>query len=129
MNESAITIPDRALILLPNWGKLIVSGNKLIEVRRQPIKTLGRAAIASQGYLIGECAFVDCIKMTKELFEKERLKHRIVCEYDDLPNNYKNGYMWIIKPGSAIQYNLPIKYNHPKGAIIWVRLDRPGVIS
>ena len=126
-----ISLPTKGLVLKPFWAELIVVGDKLWEIRSRRTSFRGRAAIIAggTGKIIGECQITSCKKLTKELFEKNVDKHRILCNWDQLPDNYKNGYIWEIEPGTAKKYSEPVEYHHPKGAVIWVDLMRPDVVD
>lgn len=115
---------ERALIVKPYWADLIVSGDKTWEIRSRYTDIRGKIGIiaSSTKTIVGECEIVNCVKLTKELYDNNFAKHHITCSYDKLPDNYKNGYAWVIKPDSACKYDNPKPYKHPKGAVIWVKL-------
>ena len=46
-------------------------------------------------------------------------KHHVECSWDELKETYKNPHAWIMDNPKS--YSKPIPYEHPKGAIIWVK--------
>ena len=111
---------SKGLILLPQWAYLILNGRKTWEVRSSNTKIRGKIGIIASktGKIFGEVEVVDSFPLTKELFEQNFDKHRIMCSYEELPPNYK--WVWVMS--NPIIYDTPIQYKHPKGAIIWVNL-------
>lgn len=111
---------ERALIVQPCWLSKILSGNKTWEMRSSKTSIRGRVGLieAGTGLIVGECEIVDALDAlpVDEYFDHCE-KHMI--EPDPyIPSRWK--YPWVIK--NAIRYDNPIKYNHPKGAVIWVKL-------
>jgi hypothetical protein len=111
---------DRALIILPEWGKLILQGYKTWEVRSSNTKIRGKVGLAfsKTDKIFGEIEIVDSIELTEDLYNANFKKHRILCEYKDLPSNYR--YAWVL--ANPVIYETPIEYKHLRGAIIWVKL-------
>lgn len=109
------------LILKEQYGSLILSGKKTWELRNNDTKKRGRIAIAysKTGCKYGEVDLIDTIKLTKELFENNRIKHHSQSTWEQLIEKYKNPYAWIMKNPEL--YKNPKKYVHPNGAIIWVK--------
>lgn len=110
----------KGLILLPFWANLIVKGKKTWEIRSRNTKIRGRIGIIASklGVIVGETELVDSFPLTKELFEDNRDKHCIDCEFEALPKNYR--YVWVVK--NSKEYIRPVPYTHPQGAVIWVNL-------
>ena len=110
----------RILLLKPEWGEKILSGEKCWEIRGSDTKIRERIAIAysKTSLKYGEATLVNSFALTKELFERNFDKHRIPGTWDDCCKVYKNPVVWeLSKPE---QYAEPVKYNHPRGAVIWV---------
>lgn len=117
---SNIQIPDKGLILLPNWAELILNGLKTWEIRSSNTKKRGRIAIIASktGKIFGEVDLVDSFPLTEELYKNNLSRHRINCQYSNLPPNYR----WVWQLANPVIYKTPIPYTHPQGAVIWVNL-------
>lgn len=110
----------KGLILKPFWCEAILDYNKTWEIRRTNTKIRGKICLIKSGtsQIWGECEIIDSFPLTKELFENNYDKHLINCKYEELPNNYK--CVWVLK--NVKKYEKPIKYQHPRGAQIWVNI-------
>lgn len=109
------------LILKEKYGSQILAGNKSWELRNNNTKKRGRIFIAysKTSEIFGEIEIYDTVKLTKEIFDNNRDKHLSESSWDTLSAKYKNPYAWLLK--NPLIYDVPIPYNHPKGAIIWVK--------
>ena len=112
---------NRGLLVLPFWARLILTGQKTWEIRSTNTKQRGTIGIipSGSGKVLGEVKLIDSFPLTRELFERNIDKHRIMCDYEQLPDNYK--CVWVMQ--SPFIYPTPIPYEHKQGAIIWVKLD------
>ena len=86
----------KAFIVLPHWAKLILDCDKTWEIRSRNTKIRGKVGIIASktGKIWGTTELVDSFPLTKELFDKNKDKHRILCDYEELPSNYK--YVWVL---------------------------------
>jgi len=111
---------NTALIVKRPWTKLILDGKKSWEIRSQPTNMRGVVKLAESGTgkLVGQVRIVDCLKIKKAEFCKHVRKHRVASLKDTL--GYKTIYAWVLK--DAVRYMNPPRYEHPPGAIIWVKL-------
>ncbi|NLK45618.1 MAG: ASCH domain-containing protein [Treponema sp.] len=109
------------LIIKEEFGKQILTGKKTWELRGGNTKKRGRIAIAFSGTKkkYGTVELIDSIPLTKELYESNVKKHRSYGTWNELKNIYKNPYAWVMKKPEVFEE--PIDYNHPYGAIIWVK--------
>lgn len=116
----------KALLLKPFWSNEILNNNKTWEIRSRRTNVRGRIGVIASGTskIYGECELVDCIPLTKELYDNNFNKHHISCSYEELPENYKKGYIWVIKENSQQLYKEPMAYIHPQGAVIWVNFNK-----
>jgi hypothetical protein len=91
----------RALIVKDPWATEIVKGQKTIEYRNRPTNIRERIGIikAGSGCVIGEVDLVDC--------------------REDPPMTY---FCWGLK--NAKEYKKPKPYKHPRGAQVWVNIER-----
>lgn len=123
-------LPDRALIVRQPWIDLILSGKKTWEMRCAKTNVRGRIGLIEQGtgLIFGEVNIVDSLEDLSfcEIIENVHLdKHCIPNSKIDLFKKWP--FPWVLS--NAIRYETPIKYNHPKGAVIWVDLTKDGVID
>ena len=70
--------------------------------------------------VVGTCEIVDCVgPLTREQFRQNARKAGLK------PAEAKSGYVktfaWVLS--SPRQLQKPIRYKHPTGAVIWVKLD------
>lgn len=112
---------EKALIIKPNWGNLILDGKKTWEIRSSSTNIRGRIGIAFSGTsaVWGTVNLVNCIKLNKEVFESNKDKHQIDYNFEELP--YKNVYAWVFEDVKRLKE--PIGYNHKRGCVIWCNLD------
>lgn len=107
------------LIVKGFWLNKIFDNGKSWEIRGSRTNKRGAIRLIESGSreIKGKANLTECIKLTKELYEKNRERHQIPAEYESLP--YKQPYAWVIK--DADRYKEPIPYKHPQGAVIWVK--------
>lgn len=108
----------KALIVKKEWLEKIFNDNKTWELRSRNTKIRGKIKLieSGSGTIIGECELVDSIKITEKDFFDNLNKHKV----NDVSVLKKWNYAWVIK--NARKYDKAIKYNHPKGAVIWVNI-------
>ncbi len=111
----------KALIIKEKWLNLILSGKKTWEIRSSSTRIRGKILLIKSGskQIFGECELVDTIKLDLDQYKISVNKHCINVKQDILP--YKNTYAWVLQ--NPQEYNNPIPYKHPMGAVIWVNID------
>jgi len=111
---------DRALIVKKPWIDLILSGQKTWEMRSRPTKIRGRIGLIEQGtgLIVGECDLVHSQILALDKLECDT--YRCFHGVEDLTLLEKWRFPWELK--NAKQYEKPIPYKHPRGAVIWVKL-------
>ena len=109
----------KALIIKKPWIDYILDGNKIWEIRGSNTKIRGKIELiqSGSGLVVGSCEIIDCKELTLEEYAKNIDKHNIQ-EVHILP--YNKTYAWVIS--NVKRYEIPRKYKHPNGAIIWVNL-------
>lgn len=111
---------DRALIVRQPWVDMILSGEKVWEMRSKPTKIRGKIGLIEQGtgLIVGECDldYSPIIALDKYDHETYKCFHRV----DDFALLEKWRFPWQLK--SAKRYENPIPYTHPKGAVVWVKI-------
>lgn len=113
----------RALVIRRPSIDKILDGEKTWEIRGSRTSIQGRIAlIASRsGTVVGVCDLVDCIgPLTAGKFRKNAKKAGMRPSEATL-GYYRQTYAWVLK--NARKLAQPIEYQHPSGAVIWVRLD------
>lgn len=109
----------RGLIIKKQWLELILSGRKVWEMRSTKTKVRGTIALIEQGsgLIVGQVELVDSPgDLTLPYVLNNHEKHLV--DNHELLNKWR--YPWILD--KAIRYDKPIPYNHPQGAVVWVRL-------
>jgi hypothetical protein len=109
-----------ALVIKAPWTDLILDRKKTWEIRNSPTKIRGFVKIAESGTgkLVGQVRIANCIKIPQSQFSKYVKKHRVANLREVA--NYHTIYAWVLK--DAMRYVQPPAYEHPQGAIIWVKL-------
>jgi len=113
---------NRALIIKQPWIELILSGQKTWEMRSRPTNVRGRIGLIVQGtgLIVGEVDITDCLAPLTEK-EMHHSPYHLLHMVDEIELLKKWRYAWVLK--NAKRYKKPIPYNHPQGAVTWVRLD------
>lgn len=110
-----------ALIIKKQFLDKIFSGEKTWELRGSRTHKRGRIALieSGSGHIMGECELVNCIgPLDDSVFIKNKHKHCSSSAFQD--QWYKNIFAWELK--NVKRYSKPKSYDHPPGAIIWVKL-------
>jgi len=109
---------ERALIVKKAWLDKIFDDGKVWEMRTSKTKITGKIGLieSGTGLIVGEVTLVGCfpnpIPKSKHLIRYHKV--------EDLSLLDKWKYAWLLK--DAKRYKKPIPYEHPKGAVIWVKL-------
>ena len=118
MNE-----PLRALLIRRPWIDMILDGKKTWEIRGSRTSVRGQIGlIASRtGTVVGVCDLVGCVgPLTANQFLKNARKAGMRQSEATL-GYYRQTYAWVVD--KARRVDQPVPYQHPPGAIIWVKLD------
>ena len=109
----------KGLIIKQPWIDLILDGKKTWEVRGSNTKIRGQIELiqSGSGLVVGECEIIDCKELSLKEYQNGFDKHQIMSA-TVLP--YKKTYAWVV--ANARRYEIPRRYKHPNGAIIWVNL-------
>ena len=88
----------RCLCVKPPYALAIVTGEKVEENRTRPTRIRGRVGIieSGSGTIIGDAVLYDCTERG---------------DWD---------YVWHFR--EARRYAVPLAYNHPFGAVVWVKV-------
>lgn len=109
------------LIIKQPWIDKILSGEKTWELRGSKTHKRGRIALIQSGstLVVGKVDLVGCVgPLTKNQFESNIKKHNSSHSFSEI--SYKKVYAWVLE--NPVRYKKSKPYNHPRGAIIWVKL-------
>ena len=102
---------------------MILAGKKTWEIRgsRTTVRETIGLIPSGSGTVTGVCDLVDCIgPLTAEEFRKNARKAGMLPSEAQL-GWYQQTYAWVME--SPTNFERPVAYEHPSGAVIWVRLD------
>ena len=107
----------------------ILSNNKLWELRTANTKRRGLIYLieSGSGLIKGFTELEDSIRLDKKLYDSSFDKHRVSIPYEDCRWNQ---YAWVMH--NTHKFLHPYNYQHPRGAVIWVKLNTenvPDIIS
>jgi len=103
----------------------ILAGKKTWDIRGSNTKIRGKIALikSGSGTVVGTCEVLDVIGPIKFSDLEGNIDKHCVPK-DQLTRvfgKYKKLYSWVL--GNAIELPVPLAYEHPNGAIIWVNLN------
>lgn len=107
----------KILIVKEKWAKMILSGEKTWEIRSTNTKVRGRIgiAISGTGKVYGSVEIQYSKQVDQQTLLKNIDKHKVLAVESI---KYHKPHVWVMD--GAIEYDEPIKYTHPQGAVIWV---------
>ena len=110
---------ERGLIIKKEWLDRIFDNGKVWEMRSKPTNIRGRIGLieSGSGMIIGEATLVDCFRPTNFARCACKGKHQI----EDSRLFKRWPYAWVLE--KTKHYDKPRPYDHPQGAVIWVRLN------
>ena len=77
--------------------------------------------IASGGSgMIGEATLVGCVRLTQELFDNNRHRHKTDVSWASVAAQYKNPHAWVF--ASPTRYAQPVYPPRKPGQVIWALL-------
>jgi hypothetical protein len=113
----------KGLLIRSPWIEKILEGRKIWEIRGSNTNIRGRIGLirSGTGLVIGTCDLVD-VKGPLSITELRRHVRNHLIPLDWLSGGlpYQNTYAWVLRDAKALPQPLP--YNHPQGAVIWVKL-------
>lgn len=105
MTSPGVVGPSHGLVIREPWIRLILAGEKTWE-----LLVVGEAQVQT---VHGPLAAPD--------LERHADRHRVTAD-QLLALSYPQVYAWEL--AEVMAYPTPRPYDHPRGAIIWVKLDR-----
>lgn len=116
------------LIIKKKWLDLIIVGQKRLEIRGSDTSKVNIPIYLLESgthRIRGKCIINSTTLITKEYWEDNRNLHCVDISYEDLLKRYKTPCAWELTDVELIDDEL--FYNHPKGAVIWVKNILPVV--
>jgi hypothetical protein len=111
--------PDRGLIIRPEYLNLILLGEKTWEMRSTITKIRGVISLieSGSGLVVGSAMLTQCLPPLRNATQCRNTyrKHRVA----DMSLLKKWRYPWELR--LIEKYNEPLRYSHPRGAVIWVK--------
>lgn len=114
----------KSLIIDEPWIDLILSGNKIWEMRSQPCRIRGKIGLIRKGsgMIVGTADLIDDKgPLSRDELVENRALHAITQER--LPDEAwmeKWNYAWVL--ANVQRLATPQPYRHPSGAVIWVNV-------
>jgi hypothetical protein len=109
---------NKGLIIKPIWLEKIYFQQKTLEMRSSNTHYRGKIYLiaSGSGTITGEAVLYDTRKLSPEDALACQHNHQV----DDLQVLEKWCWAWHLK--DVKNYDTPIPYVHPQGAVIWVKL-------
>ena len=113
----------RALIIRRPWIDMILDGKKTWEIRgsRTSVRETIALVASGSGTVIGVCDLVDCRGPLSATEYRKNAKKAGMRPSEATLGWYWQTYAWVMAKPKKLK--TPVPYEHPPGAIIWVRLD------
>jgi hypothetical protein len=113
----------RALLIRHPHIDKILDRKKTWEIRGSRVSLRGRIALIPSGSrtVIGVCDLVDCLGPLTAAEYRKNAKKAGTRPSEAKLGYYRQTYAWVLKKPRKLKK--PVPYDHPAGAIIWVRLD------
>ena len=110
-----------ALVVKKCWLDKILSRKKDWEIRSSATKRRGWIHLvqSKSGSICGGAYLVNCFPVERNEFLRYRHRH---CVQNLKDIKYKKIWAWVMK--GAKKYSAPFKYNHNKGAVIFVSVRK-----
>lgn len=118
---------DRALIVQSRWCELILEGVKTWEMRSTKTNVRGTIGLieSGTGFIVGKATLVDSLEcLTETEYFQHVDKHQI---HSPTLASSKWKYPWVLE--DAIKFRDPVRYIHPKGAVIWVKVTNSMLVN
>jgi len=111
---------EKGLIIRKPWLDKIFQEGKRWEMRstRTKVRGLIKLIESGSGLIVGECEISGCHKIDDREIEYMFCMHQV----DDV--GLLKRWCWAWELANVKKYNTPIPYQHPRGAVIWVNLNK-----
>ena len=125
MRFKEITVGEHVLGLLVRspWVDMILEGRKTWEIRGSNTNIRGRIGLirSGSGLVIGTCDLIDVEgPLSIANLRRNVSNHLVPLNNLKVGLPYQNTYAWVLRDAKVLRQ--PVPYNHPQGAVIWVKL-------
>ena len=112
---------DTALMVRQSWLDLILTGQKRWEIRGRATQHRGWIHLVQckSGMIQGRARIVDCVRLERDSLMQYGEWHCLQSA-DDV--QYKTIWAWVLEQPE--KFEVPYKYNHKPGAVIFVKVRR-----
>lgn len=110
------------LIVKPQWLDKIFHSGKCLEIRGTNTTRRGVIELAESGSSLikGSCEIQHSYVLEdEEHWEQLREFHQVDISWNELLKIYSKPHAWVLI--NVREYDTPVKYTHPRGAVIWVK--------
>jgi hypothetical protein len=110
---------SKGLLIKKVWLDKILDEGKVWEMRTTKTSITGTIGLieSGTGLIVGEANLIGCSHIPIKPDDKYVDLHKV----EDVKLLKKWKYPWILS--DAKRYEKPIPYKHPRGAVIWVKLE------
>ena len=111
----------KCLIIRKPWIDLILGGNKEWEMRSRNTNIRGQIGLieAGSGFVVGAAHLSSCFRVEASIQYSDYYQcHRI----NDANILGRYPYAWVLD--KVKKFTNPVPYSHPRGAVIWVNVDK-----
>jgi hypothetical protein len=110
------------LIIKQEFLDRILSGRKDWELRGSNSRIRGPIALieSGSGLVVGRATLIDVIGPLSLRTLKSKARH-LGCNANEVSRSYSKTFAWVLKGASRLPR--PVAYQHPQGAVIWVKLN------
>lgn len=122
MQDEGIDV-ESGLIIAEPWISMILSGQKVWEMRSQHTKKRERIALIKKGsgHIVGFAELYDSVGPLDQHEIKDSIRYHHVPDEMVMDTDYKWVYAWKLRAVKVLQ--TPIAYRHKSGAVVWVALS------
>lgn len=110
----------KGLFVKEPWASLLLSGEKVWEIRSSATQYRGPLLIikSGTGMAYGLITLSDCLEVPVKEFPLHRDKHKVVDEI-----SYKKPHAWVMQ--DPLIFDKPVPIERKKGCVIFINLDDP----
>jgi hypothetical protein len=113
----------KGLLIKPPWIDMILAGQKTWELRGSGTQHRGEVALiqSGSGTVVGLTTLVDVLgPLSNAELLRSVSKHGVKASDIRAGMRYAQTYAWVFE--GARRLRSPVPYQHPAGAVIWVKL-------
>lgn len=121
MHAEYTVLAMHALIIREPWISLILTGEKVWEIRSRATRIRGRIGLiaSGSGQVVGTIDLTDCLALHPSDLVQTTPLHCIT-DLSHPPLPYPHPYAWVL--ANPHRFLVPKPYRHAQGAVVWVKL-------